>query len=428
VSILDFFVELSKVPRCSGNRDKFIEYFRFKALEYGYECSVDRVGNIYCKRGNPQICLQAHYDMVCIGDCVETQIEIYEHNGYLKAKNSTLGADNGIAIAYILKLMLEKKEIEVLLTSDEEIGLIGAFGLEHDIESKYILNLDTEEEAEVYMGCAGGVDLVATKQCNRVAKREAHIGYRLKIFDLAGGHSGVDINKDIPNAIKEAINTLIQIDDVKIVNIQAGERSNSIPKSAMVEFYTTQKLDEYEKENISLESIELEDGYIEDKLLELLEEIHTGVIEYNLPLNCVESSQNLAIVTQDSDTIKIVISQRSMDNKKLEQIELNESELLAKYGYDVESCERYSAWEPKESWFVEYVQNEYKKFYNKVDKKSIHAGLECSVFAKMFEDKEIVSIGPNIHYPHSINEIAEIKSISNVFEVVKSIVDNLEQS
>jgi dipeptidase D len=426
MSILDFFEEISSVPRCSGNREKFIEYFKVKAYEYGYSFSVDSVGNILCKKGIPKICLQAHYDMVCIGDSVDTNIEIYEEKGYLKAKNSTLGADNGIAIAYILKLMESGYEIEILLTSDEEIGLIGAFGLEHNIQANKILNLDTEEEGEVYIGCAGGVDLIATKEFEKLNKDSADISYRLKVFDLAGGHSGVDINKDIPNAIKVMLKEITNIEDIKIISINGGERSNSIPKSVEVDFYTNKKLEEYTHTNSSLSRVDISKNYIDSSIVEVLNSTKSGVLEDNIDLNCVHSSQNLAIIEQIDNKVSIVVSQRSMNNNDLNSIEKSQRDVFESFGFSVESKERYGAWEPKVTPFVEFVKSEYSKFFKDVNLKSIHAGLECSVLIEKFPDKEIVSIGPNIYYPHSIHEMAEIKSISHVFEVLKSIINNLE--
>jgi len=160
--VIELFKEITKIPRCSGTHQPFINYVKEFAIQNNYICKIDNANNILCFKENQKsnICLQSHYDIVCLTDGVVP--EIVEVDGYLSAKNSTLGADNGIGCAYMLALMEEGQNAEYLFTCDEEIGLIGANNIEFDLESSFMLNLDSEEEAGICIGCAGGVDIFAT--------------------------------------------------------------------------------------------------------------------------------------------------------------------------------------------------------------------------------------------------------------------------
>ena len=160
--IIEHFQTLTQIPHCSKEADKLLDFLVNFAKERSYTVEVDEVKNIYIYKGDPAVCLQAHYDMVCMGKA--PVLETYVEEGWMKAKDSSLGADNGMAIAMMMQLMDEGKDLEFLLTSDEEIGLIGANEVAFDLKSQYMLNLDSEDEAEVYIGCAGGVDITASRQ------------------------------------------------------------------------------------------------------------------------------------------------------------------------------------------------------------------------------------------------------------------------
>jgi dipeptidase D len=161
-SIIEHFQTLTQIPHCSKLADRLLEFLVSFSKDRGYEVEVDNVKNILISKGTPTLCLQAHYDMVCMGKA--PVLDTYVEEGWMKAKDASLGADNGMAIAMMMQLMDEGKELEFLLTSDEEVGLIGANEVAFDLKSQYMLNLDSEDEAEVYIGCAGGVDITASKQ------------------------------------------------------------------------------------------------------------------------------------------------------------------------------------------------------------------------------------------------------------------------
>ena len=161
-AIIEHFQTLTQIPHCSKEAELLLDFLVAFAKERNYTVEVDEVKNIYIHKGSPTLCLQAHYDMVCMGKA--PHIETYIEESVMRAKDSSLGADNGMAIAMMMQCMDEGRELEFLLTSDEEIGLIGANEVAFELKSKYMLNLDSEDEAEVYIGCAGGADITAFKK------------------------------------------------------------------------------------------------------------------------------------------------------------------------------------------------------------------------------------------------------------------------
>jgi len=228
-SIIKHFQTLTQIPHCSREADKLLNFLVAFAKERNYAVEVDEVKNILISKGSPILCLQAHYDMVCMGKA--PTIETYEEDGWMKAKDSSLGADNGMAIAMMMRLMDEGQELEFLLTSDEEIGLIGANEVAFDLKSKAMLNLDSEDEAEVYIGCAGGADITASNQDMYVEGKGDC--YEVAVKGLVGGHSGVDIDKGIPSAIKVLGEYIFNNNITQLASIYAGERRNSIPANAI---------------------------------------------------------------------------------------------------------------------------------------------------------------------------------------------------
>ncbi|MDR1976336.1 MAG: M20/M25/M40 family metallo-hydrolase, partial [Campylobacteraceae bacterium] len=167
---IEIFKSFAKVPRCSFDALKMRDFIASFAAECGYTVKIDRADNILCVKQKPLVCLQSHYDMVCLADA--PNVECYEEDGFLKARNSTLGADNGIGVALMLGMMRKFDDIECLFTSDEEVGLNGANNLEHQISAPYLLNLDSEEEGAIFIGCAGGVSVIGEISAQKVPPRE----------------------------------------------------------------------------------------------------------------------------------------------------------------------------------------------------------------------------------------------------------------
>jgi dipeptidase D len=419
--ILDYFQQITQIPHCSHHATKLRDFLVSFASQRGYRVQTDKADNILIKKGSPKLALQAHYDMVCVGNA--PKIKTYIKDGWMMAENSTLGADNGMAIAMMMALMDEGRECEYLFTSDEEVGLIGATALEFDLSSKYMLNLDSEDEAEVYIGCAGGIDIEASKSYETTTKEGTF--YTLHISGLPGGHSGVEIHKNIPNAIK-VFAEYLKDKDVQIASIEAGERVNSIPTNLKAILYSHGEL-KCEK----LVKIEKIDGIFEivenQEIVELLNNFENAVIAYNHELDVPDRSINLAILSLVNGVIKIQTSARAMDGKGLTDIQKRYESFFRSYGYEVKSYGKYPAWKPEINSFSKVVEKAMIEIFRKSQFKAIHAGLECAIISEKYPEIKFASIGPNIRSPHSRHEKVEVDSVERIYEVVKKIVEEYEK-
>jgi len=388
--VLEYFEIITKIPHCSGNTDKIREFLVDFAKEKGLNPEVDRAGNILISCENPKICLQSHIDMVCVGSAPD--IEIIEENGWLRAKNSSLGADNGIGMAIMMYFMEKYKNVEYLFTNDEEIGLIGAKNLELKIKSPYLLNLDSEDDKEILIGCAGGVD-IEIKYPLKKEKTKGSLG-KVSVEKLPGGHSGVDIDKNIPNAIIELIN---KVDC--LAYIKGGERKNSIPSNAyaLEAFEGNEEIEVYSKD-----------------YLKFLKKIPHGVLEFDFEFKLPNKSVNFALIDEN----RIVLSARANTNKALEEIK--EYVKMKTAGCDIEFKDEYPAWKPE--------KNEFSLKLKKISDAKlgvIHAGLECAVLKEKFPDVKMASYGPLIENPHSIRERVKIDSISRVLKSVEELINQI---
>lgn len=422
--VLEIFKEITSIPRCSGTHNEFIDYIKNYASKYEYECLTDDVNNILCKKknSNSKICLQSHYDIVCLID--NTIPELVEKDGYYQAKNSTLGADNGIGCSYMLALMAQNKDLEYLFTSDEEIGLIGANDIDLEIKSPFMLNLDSEEEGEICIGCAGGVDIIAKHTNHKLVPNTENLKlYEITISKLRGGHSGVNIHENIPNALKLMAKSIKECGG-KLLDLNGGERINSIPANAkaIIASKTPPSITHTNMIIKEVEAIPQHFNLYSEEIVDFIYNFENGVIEFNDELNVVETSINLAIIKTQINEIVIKLSARSMDNEKLNQIKLKTCEELKSYNFDVETKGKYPAWKPDKNEFTQRVFEIYKKHNPNAQFRAIHAGLECAIFKEKFPLLKVASIGPNIYNPHSYDEKVEIKSISNLFDIVNEII------
>jgi dipeptidase D len=395
--ILEYFKQITKIPRCSGNTEKMKEFLVSFCKSKGYKVKTDMYGNILATSPNPKVCFQAHYDMVCIGDY--KNIEIIKEGNFLKAKNSTLGADNGIGIAIMMQLMQEDN-LEFLFTNDEEIGLIGAMNLDLKPKAKKLINLDSEDE-NIYIGCAGGFDI----EIKIPTKKKPYFGevYSIKVDNLPGGHSGVDIDKNYPNAIKEVIKQLK--DNYTLLSIKGGERKNSIPMECEALVISDTKL-KYPKLTTKGKII------LNSKLLiKLLKALPHGILGYDKEYNVVNKSINLAIVNDE----KIILSARANSAELMNELKMEIKNLLDLAGVEYILVDEYPAWKPIKSTLAK----KYQKISNK-NLKVIHAGLEPAILGDKFQ--EMISIGPNIYEPHSLRERVEINSIDKLYKEIKEFL------
>ena len=413
MTTIELFKELCKIPHCSCNAQAMLTHLCDFAKKYEYDVQVDNANNILCTKRDSLLTLQAHYDMVCIGEYEHQELyeSVQESKTWLKAKNSTLGADNGIGIALILKAMSEGKKIDALFTSDEEIGLIGARELALEVLTPYLLNIDSEEEAVVTLGCAGGVDVNVNipliKECKRGSTcKQEKSGYK-------GGHSGVDIHLNIENAIKELASELT----LPLVSIEGGERRNSIAKKAEATLYVNEGDEEIEVIKNS------------SSIIEALQEFEHGVRAFNEKLNIVQSSVNLAMIHTHESHIQIHLSLRSMDDAELKALLANVEGFFKEkiLNATVSNEGYYTPWTPQENDFTQLVVKANEAVFDKVSLGAIHAGLECGILGEKMPNLQMASIGPNIVFPHSTREAVELESVVHVEKVLNNIINLCEE-
>jgi len=418
--IIEYFETLTQIPHCSQEADKLCDFLVAFAKERGYEVEVDEAKNIYIHKGNPTLCLQAHYDMVCMGKA--PHIETFVEEGWMKAKDASLGADNAMAIAMMMVLMDEGEALEYLLTSDEEIGLIGANALAFALKADYMLNLDSEDEAEVYIGCAGGADITGFKHDVYVAGEGAC--YEVAVKGLPGGHSGVDIDKGIPSAIK-VLGAYLQEEGItQLVSLYAGERRNAIASNAVAIVRSTTPL--AQRGDVICRELNESPKILKEgaKVIELINRFKHGVHQMNESLGIPHVSINLAMINADEKGgLTIETSARAMDMEALEEITQETERLLSSYGFQTKVEDKYPAWKPDVSAFTQLVNKKMQEVFGKSRLMAIHAGLECGVIAQKYPHIKFASIGPTIRYPHSTREMVELESVERTFEVLLSVIE-----
>lgn len=421
--VIEIFKTICTIPHCSHQAQNLKSYIMDEAERFGYEVSSDKAGNILCSHPDSRLILQAHYDMVCIGRAPE--LELYEENGWLKAKESSLGADNGIGVAMMLALMSEKKRVSCLFTADEEVGLLGAQGLELKIKETLMLNLDTEEEGYVYIGCAGGSDVIATQTLRFETIDEEVVSYEILVDGLPGGHSGVDIHKNIPSAIKKLASYLVHIPHY-LICIEGGERRNSIPKRAraVISVPSGVMLDTQVKD-IQIKKLDkryermIVQGH---RVSEMIHAFAQGVRAMNSELGIVQNSINLALIETDEKEMLVTLSARSMDSEELLLLVDETLTFFRAFEFTARSEGSYPAWKPEVNDFALQVQKVCQKHFDTADFMAIHAGLECAVLKRHAPHLQIASIGPTIREPHSSRESVQIASVQRVYRALEEIV------
>ena len=423
--VIELFYTVTSIPRCSNTHKPFIQFIKEFAAKYGYECYVDDVNNILCKKENSKtnLCLQGHYDIVCLVD--NTIPQIIEEDGFLKAKESTLGADNGIACAYMLKFMEDGLDLEYLFTSDEEIGLIGANEIKFELQSSYMLNIDSEEEGEICIGCAGGIDIFASNNNKKIIQNSENLDlYEISLNKLPGGHSGVDIHNETPNAIKLISQTIKECEGL-LLDINAGERINSIPANAKA-IIASKNIPVKSHDKMVISKVEAKSEHLNvytPDIVNFLYSFANGVRGYDNELKVVLNSINLAIIKTDINKINIELSARSMQNDELKRL-CDETKLLLEcFGFEVKTSGKYPAWKPEHNDFAAKILDIYQKHSKDASLEAIHAGLECAIFKDKFPNIKVASVGPNIYNPHSYKERVEISSVLKVEKVIEDIIE-----
>lgn len=433
MDVIKLFNEICGISHCSFNTQKLADYLLNYAKSCGFSAKIDDFGNIHAIKGRPKICLQAHYDMVCVG--LAPEIKVQNDGLYLSALHSSLGADNGIGVAICMKMMAEFENLEVLFTNDEEVGMLGAAGFDGQLKSEFLLNLDSECDDEIITSCAGGV-LIGLSAKSALKQSFGRI-YEISVANLPGGHSGVEIYKNIPNAIKILAEFLEQ-NKCEIISFDGGERTNSIPANARAVVLCDELLDQKIQNKADFISVKQIKPNFKNQSLEKSAEILSfltalkhGIYELGTELSTPKSSANLAIISTKNDgdlcALDIEIYARAMDNESLEKIKNTISKQALNAGFSVVYSEQSAPWVSAGDDFAKKVLEILKKYRPNAKITSIHAGLECGILCakalKFGKTLQVCSIGPNIISPHSTHEKCEIASIDRIQKVVRQVLN-----
>ena len=451
-SVFHYFEEICQVPRPSKREEKIIAYLKAFGEKHGLETKTDEAGNVLIKKpATPgrenlkTVILQSHIDMVCeknsdvehdfLTDPIETVID----GEWLKAKGTTLGADNGIGVATELAILasddIEHGPLECLFTVDEETGLTGAFALKEGFMSGDILiNLDSEDEGELFIGCAGGANTTAEFAYQPVPAPQDYFYFSVAVKGLTGGHSGDDINKGRANANKLLVRFLTQLAakyPMYLCEIDGGNLHNAIPREARALCAVPMKDKESVRVDLNIYTAEIENEFAvtepnlktelsseapckeaidmvtAGRLLKAVYAVHNGVyaMSQDIP-GLVETSSNLASVKQADRKIKIVTSQRSaILSSRKDMSEMIRSAFMLG-GAEVTTGEGYPGWKPNPSSpILKVAVDSYKKLFGVEPKvKAIHAGLECGLFMEKYPSLDMVSFGPTLRGVHSPDE------------------------
>ncbi len=420
--LVGIFKEITKIPKCSHRAQKMFEFLVGYSKEQGFILETDKAGNIRAYKEPSRVCLQGHYDIVCIGDA--ENIEVMEEDGCLKAKNSSLGADNCVAIAYMMELMKTHKNVEYLFTADEEVGLVGAKALELDLQSKYLLNIDSEEEGHISLGCAGGFEIVGDFELFFEPAPKGGYFYEISSKSFKGGHSGIDIDKGIKNAIKELVFLLSKL-EIKAASINGGERLNSIPVGAKATLWSSEPI-KIEYPSFEIRACEQQSQLISNtkELLSFICAIPSGILDIDKSFGVVSNSINLSKITQNGSLVRTEMMGRANSDDALEKNIQQIRALFSGFGCkNIDILEKYPAWTPVESDFARLAKDIFEKRLGKAEYVVYHAGFECGVIVSKFPHMQAISVGPNIYNPHSRSERVEIDSMIRVYEAIKEVVD-----
>jgi dipeptidase D len=474
--ILGYFAQLNSIPRCSGNEVQVCQWLQQWADGLGFNSQVDAGGNLVVQvpaadghHTDPVLILQGHMDMVCEKtpdskhDFSKDPIQSRMDRDWLTADETTLGADNGIAIAYMMTLAeetdLARPPLELLFTVDEESGLNGAKLLQPGfVKGKALINLDSEDEGIFTIGCAGGVDTTLTRKMAFEPIPADNQALCLLIGGLKGGHSGIDIGKHRGNANKILARALDRIRStcvMRIGSLHGGTRHNAIPRDAkatvLIPSSEAASVQEAVKAMESLVRTEysatdpgmfirlntIEDG---DKMLNALtpsESQHAIQMLLALPNGvaamssefegAVETSSNLATVNLVDEQLSILVSQRSAVTSRLEELRSSVHSLAALSGAGAQDANAYPPWQPNtESCVLRRSKAVYQRMFGRPPEiQVIHAGLECAVIGDIYSGMDMISFGPTIENPHAPGERLLVPSVEAVWKFLVATIEEL---
>ena len=467
------FADLNAVPRPSKKEDRVIEFMKNFGKSLGLETFEDEIRNVIIRKpatkgmeNRKAIVLQGHLDMVhqknndTDFDFDKQGIDMYIDGDWVRARGTTLGADNGLGVAMIMAILestdIEHPAIEALFTIDEETGMTGALNLKGGVlQGEILLNMDTEEDDEIDIGCAGGIDVTANRTYNEEETPENSVGYSITVKGLNGGHSGMDINKGLGNANK-IMNRLLfdgfENFGLQVAEISGGSLRNAIPRESVATIIIASMYDEafvfdmqeliaaIKTEYKTMEpnlTIEIEKVDLPKKVMDLgvqeglIRSIYAalnGVYKMSSDMeDLVETSNNIARVIVKDGTISIQnLTRSSVESAKMDLANSLRS-AYELFGCDVEFGGSYPGWTPNvKSEILDVLTSIYEKQNNEKPKVvACHAGLECGILGTNYPDMDMISFGPTIHGAHSPDERASIKSSQKFYKFVLEILKNI---
>ncbi len=466
------FAEINKIPRPSKKEEKMIEFLKNYGEKLGLETKVDETGNVIIRKpatpgyeNRETTIIQSHMDMVCEKD---SHVEIDFENDpiqteivgeWLTAKGTTLGADDGIGVAMELAILkdntLEHGPIECVFTRDEETGLTGASGMKPGfMDGRYLLNLDSETEGEIFISCAGGAKTQALFSFTTETAPQNYYFFKVGIKGLTGGHSGDDIEKKRANANKLLVRFLyncMKKYDLRLADIQSGGLHNAIPREGWAicavpmsdkeniridaniytaeieeEFSVTEKTINFYVE--SSDPAEVVDKTVSTKIITALQAVDNGIYAMSQELDwLVETSSNLASIHRKENTIEVISSQRSNIGSARKNMSATIRAAFELAGAEVSTSEGYPGWKlDPNSPLLKITIDSYKKLFGKEPKiLAIHAGLECGLLSEKYPHIDMVSFGPTLLGVHSPDEKLLIPTVKMVWDLLLDVIKNI---
>ena len=468
------FADLNAVPRPSKKEERIIAFMMEFGQKLGLETFEDDIRNVIIRKpatpgmeNRKPIVLQGHLDMVHQKNNdtdfdFDTQgIDMYVDGDWVRARGTTLGADNGLGVAMIMAILesttIKHPAIEALFTIDEETGMTGALNLKGGIlKGEILLNMDTEEDDEIDIGCAGGIDVTATRDYNEEETPEGSVGYTITVKGLKGGHSGMDIHKGLGNANK-IMNRLLfdgfENFGLQIAEISGGSLRNAIPRESVAQVIIASIYDEAfvfdmqevigdiktefktMEPNLTIEIVKNEtlpakvmDLGVQEGLLRAIYAAHNGVYRMSADMeDLVETSNNIARVILKEGQITIQnLTRSSVETSKMDLANALRS-AYELFGCEVDFAGSYPGWTPNvNSEILDVLTSIYEKQNGEKAKVvACHAGLECGILGTNYPDMDMISFGPTIHGAHSPDERASIKSSQKFWDFVVEILENI---
>jgi len=468
-----YFAAISKIPRGSKNEKAISAYVMSVAKQFGLTAKQDKFMNVVVKvpaspgkENVSSLCLQGHLDMVPeknkdkVHDFEKDPIELVRKGNMMMANGTTLGADNGVAVATNLAIMEDKSlvhgPLELLFTVDEETGLTGANNLKPGfLDSKMLMNLDSEEEGSLYVGCSGGRNTIGTWKLKTDNAPKGTVALKIIVKGLKGGHSGLEIDKGRGNSIKIINRVLIGLDaaGARLSMVEGGNKSNAIPREAEAVVFVPKKnakkagsiiakwnevikaeLSSVEPDlQIVAENIELKKATVLKKdlqaaLYQTISALPHGVLKMSADIKeLVETSTNVAIIRTDKKKIELITSQRSSVASEIEEALQTMASIFVLGNAAIQQTEGYPGWKPNlNSKILATAKQSYKNLYGKDPLiKAIHAGLECGIIGEKYPGMDMVSFGPTLEGVHSPDEKIHIDTVEKFWKFTLEILKNV---